>query len=275
MPLRQFYLIFLLIFCLAAGPARSERLGVAIVHQGTIAMHGSAYQHDLARQALEKFYGDKISVTTVENVQPNADGERVISSLARKGNSIIFITSPGLEKMVAELAKKYADVYFEIADGSTEGDNISTFNGRFYEARYIVGQIAARVTETGIIGYVAADMNATTMRDLNAYTLGAQTVKPNITVVMATSGETPAPEKEAHAARDVIAQGADVLAFQTETPAPAQVAEQNGVKVFGNAADMSSFAPQTQITSVIHDWSGYYIKRVGAALEGKWTATYL
>lgn len=272
---RHFYLtLFALIFCLAS-PAKADKIGVAFVYQGSVSAHGWTYQHDLARQALEKFYGDKIDVVSIENQQPGADAERLISGLARKGNAIIFITSPALEKTALEVAKRYPDVYFEIARGTAEEDNVSTYDGRFYEARYILGQIAAQATNSKTLGYIAPSGDPHTSGELNAFVLGAQSIAPDISVVVAYSGADLNLVKEAQAARDAIAQGADVLAFETNTPAPAQVAEQNGVKVFGNAADMSQFAPQAQLTSIQHDWSGYYIKRVGAVIEDKWTPAHV
>lgn len=269
------HVIFFLLLCFPAlAFAKDEKLKVAFVYQGAADIQGWAYQHDLARQAVEKYFGDKIVVTTVDKLQPGPDAERIIIWLARANNGIIFVTSPELSPAVAEAAKRFPDIYFEIAQGSMQGDNISTYDGRFYEARYVMGMVAARESGSGILGYVAVTPNIESICEINAFMIGAQSEKPDVTLNVAYAGENFTTADEAKASRLVINAGADVLAYQTHMPAPAQIAEQNGVKVFGDASDMSAFAPQMQIGALIHDWSGYYIRRITTVLEGKWAPAH-
>ncbi len=271
--LRYVFLSLVLIFPQAADAA--GKIKVAFVHQGTVDTPGWAYQHDLARKAAEKFFGDKIEATTVDNLQPGPDAERVIIGLARNNNSIIFITSPELTPAVEEAAKRFPDIYFEIAQGKITGENISTYDGRFYEARYILGQLAAKISESGTIGYIATKPEPDTIRNINAFLLGAQNINPGIKLDIVYAGNRHDAGDEAAATRAIINAGADVLSYQTFTPAPAQIAEQNGVPVFGDASDMITFAPQQQIAAVLHDWSGYYIRRITSVLEGKWVPVHV
>jgi basic membrane protein A len=275
MPSLRYFILFLLLCFPATGFAKDEKLKVAFVYQGAADIPGWAYQHDLARQAVEKYFGDKIAVTIVDKLQPGPDAERVITGLARADNGIIFVTSSNLSPAVTEAAKRFPDIYFEIAQGSLQGDNISTYDGRFYEARYIMGKIAARESASGVLGYVAATPNIENICEINAFMLGAQSEKADVTLNVAFAGEDFTTAAEAKATRAVIDAGADVLSYQTHTPAPAQIAEQNGVKVFGDASDMSDFAPQMQIGALVHDWSGYYIRRITTVLEGKWAPVHV
>ena len=41
-------------------------------------------------------------------------------------------------------------------------------------------------------------------------------------------------------------------------------------KGFGQATDMIKFAPTTQLSAAIDVWGPYYIKRIGAVLDGSW-----
>jgi simple sugar transport system substrate-binding protein len=274
--IRLRYAFFILaLFFPCSTEAADERIKIAFVHQGDTSIPGWTYQHDLARRAVEKFFGDKIEVETVEKLQPGADAERIIIGLARTNHRIIFVSSSDLSDAVSEAAKRFPDIYFEVARGKIEGDNIAVYNGRFYQARYILGQVAARAAKKGVIGYIATTPEPETICEVNAFMLGAQSINPDIELVLAYAGDKRSALDEASATRAVINEGAEVLSYQTYTPAPVQIAEQNGVMIFGDASDMASFAPQMQIGSIVHDWSGYSIRRISALMEGKWKPTHL
>ena len=76
------------------------------------------------------------------------------------------------------------------------------------------------------------------------------------------------PAKEGDAANVLISQGADIITQHTDSTAPLQVAEKNGIKAFGQASDMIAFAHNTQLTAIIDDWGPYYVKRVMAVIDG-------
>ncbi len=78
------------------------------------------------------------------------------------------------------------------------------------------------------------------------------------------------PGKEADAANALIDQGVDILTQHTDSTAAIQVAEERGVKAFGQASDMIAFGPNVQLTSIIDDWGAYYIERVQAVADGTW-----
>lgn len=269
---RQFCFAFLLaLMPCSANAAISGKARIAFIYSEKAQLPGWSSQHDVARKALENFFKEKISVKVVENVKPGADAERIIIGLAREGNQLIFVTAPSLGPQALEAAKRFPDVYFEIAQGTSTLENVSNYDGRFYQAYYIFGQTGARLAgPAGKLGFVAEQQDARSVRALNAYALGAQNVSPDMEILVSYSQAHADASQEAAATRRVIDAGAAVLAYQTSTPAPAQIAEQNGVWVFGNGSDMAEFAPQWQVSSLIYDWSGYYIKRVQALILGTW-----
>lgn len=269
---RHLYLCLVLgLLCLWSSEASARKLRIAFVYGGTANLPGWTFQHEKARKDVEKYFGEQIETKVVESLKPGADAERIIIGLARSGTQLIFITDPLLSPQAIEAAKRFPDVYFEIAQGQSELENVAVYNGRFYEAFYIFGQIAAGITKSGKLGFVARQAEPANMRSLNAYTLGAQSISKDNEIIVSYAAEN-TPVAEAAAARRVIDKGADVLSYEIRSPAPAQIAEQNGVWVFGNGSDMASFAPQWQVTSVQYDWGGYYTKRVQAALSGTWKA---
>ncbi len=251
----------------------AEKLKIGFVYVGPIGDLGYTYQHELGRQALQKALGDKVDTTYLENVPEGADAERAIEQLARTGHKLIFTTSFGFMDATVKVASKYPNVFFEHATGYKRAKNLATYAARFYEGRYIQGQIAAKMSKSGIIGYIVSFPIPEVISGINATMLGAQSVNPNIKVKIIWVNSWFDPGKEADAAKALIDQGADVLTQHTDSPAAMQIAEQRGIHAFGQSSDMIKFGPHAQLTADTDYWGGYYIDRAKLALDGKWTST--
>ena len=255
-----------------AGAAAADKLKVGFIYLGPIGDFGWTYQHEVARQEVVKADGDKIETTYLENVPEGPDAERAIEQLARAGNKLIFTTSFGYMDPTLKVAKKYPNVHFEHATGYKRDKNMATYSARWYEGRYIQGQIAAKMSKAGVLGYVGSFPIPEVVSGINSTILGAQSINPNIKVKIIWVNTWFDPGKEADAAKALIDQGADVIMQHTDSPAPMQVSESRGVKAFGQDSDMIKFGGKTQLTSIIDNWAPYYVERVKLELEGKWTS---
>ncbi|WP_169570232.1 BMP family ABC transporter substrate-binding protein [Sneathiella limimaris] len=254
---------------LMAGTASAEDK-VGFVYVGPVGDHGWTYRHDIGRQAVEKALGDKVKTTYVESVKEGPDSERVIRQMAADGHKIIFTTSFGYMNPTLKVAKSFPNVKFEHATGFKRADNVSTYSGRFYEGRYVVGKIAGKMTKSNIIGYVGSFPIPEVVRGINATILAARSVNPDVQVKVAWVNTWYDPGKEGDAAKALIDQGADIILQHTDSPAPLQVAESRGVWAVGQASDMHHFAPKAQLTAIIDNWDPYYVARTKAALDGSW-----
>lgn len=246
---------------------------IGFIYVGPIGDHGWSYQHNVGRLAIEAEFGDKVETTYVENVSEGPDAERAIERLARDGYNAIFTTSFGYMNPTIKVAKKYPDVMFEHATGYKRSDNVSTYSSRFYEGRYIIGQIAAKTSKTGTAGYIGSFPIPEVVRGINSFLLGAQSINPDFKLKVVWVNTWFDPGKEADAAKALIDQGVDIITQHTDSPAPLQVAEERGIKGFGQASDMIAFAPNAQMTSIVDDWNSYYIARVKAVIDGTWSST--
>jgi simple sugar transport system substrate-binding protein len=240
---------------LAGGEAAAQqKMKVGFIYVGPVGDFGWSYQHDEGRKAVVAKYGDRVETTFVESVSEGPDAERVIEQLARSGHKLIFTTSFGFMEPTVKVAQRFPNVWFEHATGFKRAPNLATYDARFYEGRYIIGQIAAKMSKSGTIGYIGS--------------FPIPEVVAGIKVVWVNSWYDPG--KEADAAKALISQGADVLSQHTDSAAAMQVAQERGVLAFGQASDMIKFGPKAQLTSIIDDWAPYYVERVGLALDGKW-----
>jgi basic membrane protein A and related proteins len=254
------------------GVHAAEKLKVGFIYLGPIGDLGWTYQHDLGRKAMEKALGDKVETTYLENVPETADAERSIEQLVRTGHKLIFATSFGYMDATLRIANKYPNVFFEHCAGYKRAKNMSSYDRRDYEGRYISGQIAAKMSKTGVIGYIVPFPIPPVIANINAMMLGAQSVRPDVKIKIIWVNTWFDPGKEADAAKALVDQGADILTQHTDSPAPTQIAEQRGILSFGEDTDMIKFGPHAQLTSVTDDWGGYYAKRAQAVIDGTWTS---
>ncbi|KQP22485.1 BMP family ABC transporter substrate-binding protein [Pseudorhodoferax sp. Leaf267] len=255
----------------APAPAKAEPLKIAFAYVGPVGDGGWTFAHDNARKALEKEYGDKIVTSFVEKVPESADAERVFRDLVGQGNKLIFGTTFGYMEPMLKVAPDAADVKFEHATGYKTAPNLRTYDSRTYEGAYMAGVIAGAMTKSNTLGVVASIPIPEVVRNINSFTLGAQSVNPKVTTKVVWVNEWFNPPKETEAATALINGGADVLMQNTDSAAVLKTAQDKGKRAFGWDSDMTAYGPQAHLGSAIINWAPYYIKATKDALEGTWS----
>lgn len=255
--------------CALAAEA-AEPLKIGFVYVGPVGDHGWTYQHELGRRELVEHFGDKVKTSFVENVAEGADAERVIRNLAKDGYGLIFTTSFGYMNPTAKVARQFPKVTFEHATGYKRDRNLGTYLSRSYEGRYVGGFLAAKMTRSHKIGYIASFPIPEVIRDINAIQLALDKYDPQAELKVMWVSTWFDPGKEADAANALIDQGVDVVFQHTDSPAPIQAAERRGVYAVGYASDMQHFGPKTVLTSIVNDWGPHYIRSAQAVMDGTW-----
>jgi len=250
----------------AAGP-----LNIAFAYVGPVGDGGWSFAHDQARKALEKEYGDKIKTTFVESVPEGADAERVLRDLVGQGNKLVFGTTFGYMEPMLKVAGDNPDVKFEHATGFKTAPNMRTYDARTYQGAYMAGIIAGAMTKSNTLGIVGSVPIPEVIRNIDSFTLGAQSVNPNITTKVVWVNEWFSPPKETEAATALINGGADVLFQNTDSPAVLKTAQEKGKRAFGWDSDMTAYGPKAHLGSSIINWAPYYIKATKDALDGTWS----
>jgi len=253
-----------------AAPAKAEPLKIAFAYVGPVGDGGWTFAHDNGRKAVEAAYGDKVVTSFVEKVPESADAERVLRDMAGQGNKLIFGTTFGYMEPMLKAAADFKDVKFEHATGYKTADNMRTYDSRTYEGAYMAGVIAGKMSKTGTLGVVGSVPIPEVVRNINSFTLGAQSVNPKVKTKVVWVNEWFNPPKETEAATALINGGADVLFQNTDSSAVLQTAEKMGKRAFGWDSDMTAYGPKAHLGSAVINWGPYYVKAVGEALEGKW-----
>jgi basic membrane protein A len=256
----------------ASAPApKPEPLKIGFAYVGPVGDGGWTFAHDNGRKALEKEFGDKIVTSFVENVPESADAERVIRDMAGQGNKLIFGTTFGYMEPMLKVATDTKDVKFEHATGYKTAENLRTYDSRTYEGAYMAGVIAGKMTKSNTLGVVASVPIPEVIRNINSFTLGAQSSNPKVKTKVVWVNEWFNPPKETEAATSLINGGADVLFQNTDSPAVLKTAQDKGKRAFGWDSDMTAYGPKAHLASAVINWGPYYIKATKEALEGKWT----
>jgi len=255
----------------ASAPApKPEPLKIAFAYVGPVGDGGWTFAHDNARKALEKEFGDKIKTSFAENVPESADAERVIRDMATQGNKLIFGTTFGYMEPMLKIAPDFKDVKFEHATGFKTADNMRTYDSRTYEGAYMAGIIAGKMTKSNTLGVVASIPIPEVIRNINSFTLGAQSVNHKVKTKVVWVNGWFDPPKETEAATSLMNGGADVLFQNTDSPAVLKAAEAKGKRAFGWDSDMTAYGPKAHLASAVINWSPYYIKATKEALDGSW-----
>ena len=254
----------------AVATAASGPLKIAFAYVGPVGDGGWTFAHDNARKALEKEYGDKIQTSFVEKVPEAADAERVFRDMASQGNTLIFGTTFGYMEPMLKTAADLKDVKFEHATGYKTAPNMNAYDSRTYEGAYMAGVIAGGMTKTNTLGVVGSIPIPEVIRNINSFTMGAQSVNPKIKTKVVWVNEWFNPPKETEAAQSLNNGGADVLMQNTDSSAVLQTAGKAGKYAFGWDSDMKAYAPEAHLASSVINWAPYYIKTTKDALAGTW-----
>jgi basic membrane protein A and related proteins len=257
----------------AAVPASgaSAPLKIAFAYVGPVGDGGWSYAHDNGRKALEQALGARVQTSFVESVPESADAERVFRDMVAQGNTLIFGTSFGYMEPMVKVAADNKNVRFEHATGYKTSDNMRTYDGRTYEGAYMAGVLAGGMTRTNTIGVVGSIPIPEVIRNIDSYTLGAQSVNPKVKVKVVWVNDWFNPPKETEGAQSLIDGGADVLLQNTDSSAVLQTAEKNGKYAFGWDSDMTRYGPKAHLASAVINWGPYYIKAAKDVLDGTWT----
>ena len=248
---------------------KDSKIKVGFIYVGPIGDGGYTYAHNEGRLYLEK----ELKVETIykESVKEDkAEVEKVVEDMLEQGANVIVGTSFGFQEGLLSEAEKHKDIKFLHCSGYETAENMSQYFGKIHEMMYLDGIVAGLKTKSNTLGFVGAFPIPEVIRNINAFTLGAKSVNPNIKVKVNWTNTWYDPAKEKDAALALIDAGADVIAQHQDTAGPQQAAEARGVFSIGYNTDMSKTAPKANITSAVWNWGPYYVKQIKAIKDGTW-----
>lgn len=244
---------------------------IGVVNTGTAESMAWTRAHKEGIDVLQETYPD-LEIIWVEDVADSGtDCGTVIDSLVEEGCNLIFTTSYGFATSTQEAAEKYPDVLFYHNQSNDYGANFGVYDVRDYEAVFLTGYLAARVSEADYMGYVGTYPMPTVIRATNAFALGAQYANEDVKMqaVYTNSWYDVTAEKEAAVA--LIDNGVGALGMQVSSTAVVQAGEENGVVSIGFSDDMYEYAPNSVLCSFQWNWGPMYVDMVERFMSGEMT----
>lgn len=222
-------------------------------------------------EEMAKEVGD-VEVLQAENVPETAESEQVMQDMIDQGADLIFATSYGHLEFAQNVAEKNPDVTF-VHQGGLEGDNkldnVGTYFGTVYEPVYLAGIAAGKATKTNKLGYIYAFPIPQTLANINAFTLGAQSVNPDAETITISTGSWCDPSVQSQAVETLLDQDVDVITqHQDCTKTIIEATEAAGAMSVGYHADASELAPEGWITGSEWNWGPLYTDIVKTVMAG-------
>lgn len=253
----------------ASADVGTDGSAVGFIFVGTKDDYGYNQAAYLGSAAVEEAFPD-LKVLRAENVPETAEAERVMEQMIKDGAKIIFPTSYGHLEPALNVAKRHPDVAFYHQGGLKTADNLGTYFGTIWEPVYLAGVAAGKMSETGKIGYIVSVPIPQVLLNVNAFTLGAQSVNPKAETSVVFTGSWCDPGQQANAANSLIDGGVDVLTqHQDCMKTVIETAERRDVMTVGYHADAASLAPNGWITGSLWNWPELFVDMVQTAQDGE------
>lgn len=249
--------------------AADEPLGITLVVPSPIGDVGWGHALAAGLDPVKAAYGDKVKVTILENIAEGPDADRIMNKTVADGNKFLIAGSFGYQNGALQLARRDPSVTVLHASGFQVAPNFSPFAAKYFQGTYLLGMAAAKLSKTGKLGSVSAFAIPELITSINAFTLGAQAVKPDIEVSVVWVNSWFDPAKEQEAAKALIAQNCDVIFSNAQdTPSVISACEEAGIYVFNLNSSMTKYAPKTYLGCVETDWSPFFKASVDAHIAG-------
>jgi len=244
-----------------------DKLKIGFIYVGPATDGGWSQAHDVGRQqAVAKYPG--LQTIVKESVPETVECEQTIRSMIDQGCNVIFATSYGYQDYVSKVAKEFPKVQFFQATGSATAANLSEYNGRLYQARFLAGLVAGKRTKTNKVGYVAAMGIPEVVRGINAYALGVKTANPKATVEVKWTNSWVDPAAARACAESLLSKGCDVIGYHQDFTTPIVAAQDKGCWATGNNVSSVGVADKAYLTAPLMHWGTYYERVVGEMLDG-------
>ncbi|MGB7378237.1 MAG: BMP family protein [Rivularia sp. (in: cyanobacteria)] len=184
---------------------------------------------------------------------PQAEQTEVLTDFARKKYNLIFAHGGQFDAAIQQIAPQFPDTFFIAVNGAVKGDNIAALRINHQQASYLCGIVAASMTKSNQIAYIAGQKFAATEEELLGLELGAKSVNPKIKVTSTFTGDWNDASKAKEATLALISTGADVIYqwLDNASPAVLQTAAEKNVYAFGNTKDQLEIAPKAVLTSAV------------------------
>lgn len=258
-----------------AAPIKEADAVIGFGHVGPISDEGWTSSHHAGLLAVKQAY-PKAKYIEIESIPYSADATRTFRQfVAQKADLVILSSEYG--DLLHGVSDRAPDIAWMECNGHTVAANRSWYYVKHWLPSYVAGVAAGLISKTGKLGYVGSLAVPTVYCGVNAFLMGAQSVKPGATMQVILINSWFDPQAAAQAGTALIDNGCDFLFGVMDEAAYLQVAEKRGVPAVMWNTDVRRYGPKSYVTSIVVNWDKFYVAQVKARLAGAWKGdtTYL
>lgn len=262
-----------LVLAISSSAALAD-INIGYLYVGAKSDGGYNQAQNYAREYVEKHIKG-VHTNYLENIPENDQVAQAMERMIQGGDKIIFATSYGYLPYVLKVAKHHPHVIFMHCGGAKLAPNVGTYFADMYQAMYLAGIAAGKASKSGKIGFVGAHPIPQVLQDINALTLGAQSVNPHIKMYVVYTGAWNDPGKDVAAVNSLANQGVDVVGMHVDSPIPViEAAKKRGIYVVGYHFNDKHFYPKGWLTGGSWNWGPMEVKLVNAIEKGTWKSAH-
>jgi len=244
--------------------AAQDKVKMGFIFVGPRDDYGYNQAHFEGKSALAKL--DWVKAFDEEKVPETIEVQKTMESMIKlDGAQVLFPTSFGyFDPHILKVAPQFPNVLFLHCGGLyQEGKhpkNAGSYFGYIDESQYVAGIVAGGMTKSGKLGFVAAKPIPQVLRNINSYTLGARSIRPNCTTNVIFTGDWSLPVREAEATNSLVDQGIDVITCHVDSPKVVMtMCEKRGIYCTGYHVNQSKLAPRGYLTGAEWNWAKLYM----------------
>lgn len=261
-------LVMIMVLIATVDGPKTDKTKVGLILTGGMEDAGWNGMHYQGVKYACKELGAKLLVE--ENI-PEGTGEceEAIHRLVKEGAEVIILSSYAYPTEVQETIQNYPEVSFYGISAEYYAENMTSYFGRMYQARYLAGIVAGMMTRTDKIGYVAAMPNIEVNRGIDAFTLGVRSVNKEATVNVIWTNAWEDREQEVAAVKTMIEElDTDVITYHQNQHYVAREADAAGVYSIGYNTFAEGLS-ERYLTAAVWDWNALYFQIVREYMQGK------
>lgn len=233
-----------------------DSLKIAFIYTKTTDTSSWAYAHELGRQYLEQVFVGKIETMAFENADTEAQVEAAIDEAVAAGCELIFTTATQMVNQSVRSAIQYPKVKIYNCSIKMSYSSICTYYARMYESKFLMGAIAAALSRTDRLGYVADYPIYGALANINAFALGAKMINPYVKIHLEWT------KVEGNDAREKLDQEGIVFVSDNDMITPQNASREYGLYAKKDDGTLENLA------TPIWDWGKFYERIIKNIFSG-------
>lgn len=161
-----------------------DTLKIAFIYTKTTDTSSWAYAHELGRMYIEQVFEGRIKTMAIDKADTDTEVGSAIEQAVEAGCNLIFTTAPQMANQSVRSAILHPKVRIYNCSINISYSSICTYYARMHESKFLMGAIAAALSRTDMLGYVADYPIYGTIANINAFALGARMINPYVQIYL-------------------------------------------------------------------------------------------